>query len=122
KVRLSYQRSHGPLFAPYVRRGPGSAAPRESGYQESPMMAQILTAIALLGLAAFLYWRYEGLAQRHETAGSAASDPTFNRERFPRPIHRASANEFLHVAADLTFGFVVLALGFFLLMWMIATA
>jgi hypothetical protein len=86
-------------------------------------MAQILIVAFILALAGLLWWRYgEHVAARwHQTAGFAAFDIEIDRERFPRPIHRASPNDFLHGAADITFGVVILALGFFMLMWMIAT-
>ncbi len=86
-------------------------------------MAQILTVAFVLALAGLLWWRYgDHLSARwHQPAGSAASEIHINRERFPRPIHRASANEFLRGAADITFGVLILALGFFVLMWVIAT-
>jgi hypothetical protein len=85
-------------------------------------MAQILTAVSILALAGLLWWRYGGhvSAWWHETAGSAGmehADPGHS----PRPIYRASAHDFLHGSADLTFGVVILALGFFMLMWVIAT-
>jgi hypothetical protein len=38
-----------------------------------------------------------------------------------RRVYRASATEFLSGAGDLAFGVVILGLGFFLLMWVIAT-
>ena len=56
----------------------------------------------------------------HQTAGSAGMQHADPRHS-PRPIYRASAHDFLHGSADLTFGAVILALGFFMLMWVIAT-
>ena len=86
-------------------------------------MAQILTAVSILALAGLLWWRYgdHTLARWHPTASSAAIDHA-DPEHPARPIYRASAHEFLHGAADLTFGALILALGFFMLMWVIATA
>jgi hypothetical protein len=85
-------------------------------------MAQILTAVSILGLVGVLWWRYRGqvIARWHPTAGSAEIDHP-DPEISTRPIYRAPANEFLHGAADLTLGALILALGFFMLMWVIAT-
>jgi hypothetical protein len=38
-----------------------------------------------------------------------------------RRVYTASANEFLFRAGDFAFGVVILGLGFFMLMWVIAT-
>ena len=45
------------------------------------------------------------------------------RQPFERGVDKASAQDFLNgtAAADLTFGIVILGLGFFMLMWVIAT-
>ena len=85
-------------------------------------MAQILTAVSILALAGLLWWRYGNLvsARWHQPAASAGMDRAAPGHSL-RPIYRASAHEFLHGAADLTFGVVILALGFFMLMWVIAT-
>ena len=71
--------------------------------------ASIRTVVDSLGRQAERW-----LAARRHAAGSAA--------HHHRPVYRASAQEFLHGAADLTFGLMILGLGFFMLMWVIATA
>jgi hypothetical protein len=43
------------------------------------------------------------------------------RELIDRRIHTSSARDFLAGAADLAFGVAILGLGFFMLMWVIAT-
>jgi hypothetical protein len=43
------------------------------------------------------------------------------RQLIDRRIHYASARDFLTGATDLAFGVVLLGLGFFMLMWVIAT-
>ena len=43
------------------------------------------------------------------------------RQLIDRPVHYASARDFLTGATDLAFGVVILGLGFFMLMWVIAT-
>jgi hypothetical protein len=43
------------------------------------------------------------------------------RRLIDRRIHAASARDFIAGAADLAFGVVILGLGFFMLMWVIAT-
>jgi hypothetical protein len=44
------------------------------------------------------------------------------RQVIDRRAYRSSARDFLYGAADLAFGVFILGLGFFMLMWMIATA
>ena len=44
------------------------------------------------------------------------------RQAIDRRVYRSSARDFLYGAADLAFGVFILGLGFFMLMWMIATA
>ena len=84
-------------------------------------MAQVLTVSSILALVGLLGWRYaDRLFERHQPAGSAAPRPI--ERDLERPIYKASAHEFLHGAADLTVGIVILGLGFFMLMWVIATA
>jgi len=43
------------------------------------------------------------------------------RQLIDRRVHNTSARDFLSGAADLAFGVVILGLGFFMLMWVIAT-
>jgi len=43
------------------------------------------------------------------------------RERIDRRMHSSSARDFLAGATDLAFGVAILGLGFFMLMWVIAT-
>ena len=89
-------------------------------------MTQILTVASVLALLALLGWRYADrvFERRQHPAASAGGDHSHPHERhqFKRRVQQASAQEFLHGAADLTFGIVILGLGFFMLMWMIATA
>jgi hypothetical protein len=84
-------------------------------------MVQVLTVAAVLGLVGLLGWHYADrlFERRHQAAGSAGHDRSIEREE--RRIYKASAHEFLHGAADLTFGALILGLGFFMLMWVIAT-
>ena len=72
-------------------------------------MAQILTMASLVALMGWLGWH----RRRPHPVQHAPIE---------RRIYKAPANEFLRGAADLTFGFVILGLGFFMLMWVIATA
>jgi hypothetical protein len=90
---------------------------RNTVTQERRTMAQIFTAVSILALAGLLWWRYgaQVSARWRQTAGSAGIERA-DLEHSARPIYRASAHEFLHGAADLTFGNVILALGFFMLM------
>lgn len=86
-------------------------------------MAQILTVASVLALVGLLGWHYADklFERRQEVAGPAGHEPSSNRRQFERRVYKASAQDFLHGAADLTFGFVILGLGFFMLMWVIAT-
>ena len=79
-------------------------------------MAQILTVASLLALLGWMGWRFASSARRQQ--------PAIPRQEFEveRPIYKASAQDFLRGAADLTFGMVIFGLGFFMLMWVIATA
>jgi hypothetical protein len=72
-------------------------------------MAQILTMASLVALLGWLGWHRR------------PSEPV-RHAQVERRVYKAPANEFLRGAADLTFGFVILGLGFFMLMWVIATA
>jgi hypothetical protein len=87
-------------------------------------MAQILSVASILALVGFVGWHFADrlFERRHEAAGSAGHEHALDRQQFERRVYRASAQDFLHGAADLTFGIVILGLGFFMLMWMIATA
>ena len=88
-------------------------------------MAQILTVATILALVGLLGWHYADrlFERRQQPAGSAGEQRELdNRLRFERRVYKASAQDFLHGAADLTFGIVILGLGFFMLMWVIATA
>jgi hypothetical protein len=85
-------------------------------------MAQILTVASFVALVGWLGWRYTDrlFERRHQPAGSAGQEHAIDRQ-FERSVYKASAQDFLHGAADLTFGFLILGLGFFMLMWVIAT-
>jgi hypothetical protein len=86
-------------------------------------MAQLLTVVSLLALAGLLAWghaeRLSAWWDRAHFSGRRAS--AIHVETIQRPIYKASAHDFLRGAADLTFGAIILCLGFFLLMWLIAT-
>ena len=86
-------------------------------------MAQVLTIASILALVGWLGWRYSYrlFERRHHPADSAGRAHAIDRQQFERSIYKASAQDFLHGAADLTFGFLILGLGFFMLMWVIAT-
>jgi hypothetical protein len=63
-------------------------------------------------------------AAGHEYAASRAELASIQdhlRQHIDRRMYHASAREFLFVSADLAFGVVILGLGFFMLMWVIAT-
>jgi hypothetical protein len=79
-------------------------------------MAQRLTFASIRSIVDSFGWTHPGqwLGARRHAAGPGGSHQ--------RPVYRASAQEFLHGAADLTFGLKILGLGFFMLMWVIATA
>jgi hypothetical protein len=89
--------------------------------KERRAMAQVLTIASILAVIGLLGWRYADrlFERRHHPAGSAGHAAA--RQQFERRVYKASAREFLHGAADLTFGVVILGLGFFMLMWVIAT-
>ena len=76
-------------------------------------MAQVLTLASILALVGWLGWSY---------AGSTGHEQAIERHPSERRVYKASAQDFLHGAADLTFGVVILGLGFFMLIWVIATA
>jgi hypothetical protein len=86
-------------------------------------MAQVLTVACILALTGWVGWRYAGrfLQRRHQPAGSGTQEDAIDRQLFGRVVYKASAQDFLHGAADLTFGFLILGLAFFMLMWVIAT-
>ena len=86
-------------------------------------MAQILTVASIVALVGLLGWRYADrlFDRRHQAAGPAGRDQAIEAQQLESRIYRASAQDFLHGAADLTFGFLILGLGFFMLMWVIAT-
>jgi hypothetical protein len=87
-------------------------------------MAQVLTVASIIALAALLGWRYGDrlFERRQPAAGPVGPDqPIGRQQQFDRRAPQASAQDFLHGAADLTFGFLILGLGFFMLMWVIAT-
>lgn len=79
-------------------------------------MAQILTVASLLALLGWMGWRFASPARQQQ--------PAIPRQEieFERRVYKASAQDFLRGAADLTFGMVIFGLGFFMLMWVIATA
>jgi hypothetical protein len=85
-------------------------------------MAQVLAVATILALVGLLGWHYADrlFERRQHPAGSAVPRPV--EQAVERPVYKASAHEFLHGAADLTVGIVILGLGFFMLMWVIATA
>lgn len=86
-------------------------------------MAQVLTVASILVVVGLLGWRYADriFGRRHQAAGPAGRDQPIEPQQFDSHLYRASAQDFLHGAADLTFGFLILGLGFFMLMWLIAT-
>jgi hypothetical protein len=85
-------------------------------------MAQILTVATLVAVVGLLGWLYgERLFERRQHA-AGSTVPRRPDHDFERRVYKASAREFLHGAADLTVGIVILGLGFFMLMWVIATA
>ena len=79
-------------------------------------MAQILTVASLLALLGWMGWRIASSTRQQQ--------PAIPRQEFEfeRRVYKATAQEFLRGAADLTFGIVIFGLGFFMLMWVIATA
>jgi hypothetical protein len=85
-----------------------------------------MTVASVLALIALLVWRYFDLRserrQHHPASAAEGHSHGPGRQQFERRVQQASAQEFLHGAADLTFGIVILGLGFFMLMWVIATA
>jgi hypothetical protein len=86
---------------------------RNTVSQERRTMAQIFTAVSILALAGWLWWRYgDQVSARWRRAADSAGIERAELEHSTRPIYRASAHEFLHGAADLTFGVVIIALGF----------
>jgi hypothetical protein len=86
-------------------------------------MAQVLTVASVLAVVGLLGWRYAGrlFDRRHQATGPAGQDQAIEPQPFESRLYKASAQDFLHDAADLTFGFLILGLGFFMLMWVIAT-
>jgi hypothetical protein len=88
-------------------------------------MTQLLTVATVLAVVGLLGWHYADrlFDRRRQTAGSTGRDAreALERQQFERRIYKASAQDFLRGAADLTLGVVILGLGFFMLMWVIAT-
>ena len=87
-------------------------------------MAQVLTVASILAVVGLLGWRYATdrlFSRRRQAAGPAGRDQAVEPQQFESRLYKASAQDFLHGAADLTFGFLILGLGFFMLMWVIAT-
>jgi hypothetical protein len=86
-------------------------------------MAQVLTVASILAVVGLLGWRYSDriFGRRHQPASRARRDQAIEPQQYEGHLYRASAQDFLHGAADLTFGFLILGLGFFMLMWLIAT-
>jgi hypothetical protein len=83
-------------------------------------MAQLLTIASILALVGLLGWRFARLFHRQRPARSTGHGYAGGDES-AQVFYRAPANDFLRGAADLTFGAVILGLGFFMLMWVIAT-
>jgi hypothetical protein len=85
-------------------------------------MAQVLTVASILALVGFgWFFRERFFKSLGRAAGSAGHAPASEPDQVQRAIYKASAQDFLRGSADLTFGFVILGLGFFMLMWVIAT-
>jgi len=86
-------------------------------------MAQVLTVASILAVVGLLGWRYADrlFGRGHQAAGSARRGQAIEPQQYDSNLYKASAQDFLHGAADLTFGFLILGLGFFMLMWLIAT-
>jgi hypothetical protein len=85
-------------------------------------MAQVITVASFARIAAWLGWRHGArLPAGKRQVDASASPPAADHRLFGREIYKAPANDFLHGAADLTFGILILGLGFFMLMWVIAT-
>jgi hypothetical protein len=59
--------------------------------------------------------------EHHAAYGQLAAIQDQLRQLIDRRVHHTSARDFLSGAADLAFGVVILGLGFFMLMWVIAT-
>ena len=87
-------------------------------------MAQILTVATILALVGLLGWHYADrlFERRQQPAGSTGDQRASSSGCTSSAASTSSAQDFLHGAADLTFGIVILGLGFFMLMWVIATA
>jgi hypothetical protein len=90
--------------------------------RERQDMAQVLTVASIVALVRWLGWRHaERLFEGgRQPAGPAGPDTLADIPPDPY-VDKASAHDFLVGAADLTFGMVILGLGFFLLLWVIAT-
>ncbi len=86
-------------------------------------MVQLITVVSFLALAGLLTWRGSErfIAWWDRIHLSSRPDSVIDLEPLRRPVYKASAHDFLRGAADLTFGALILGLGFFMLMWMIAT-
>ena len=59
--------------------------------------------------------------EHHAARGPLAAIQDQLRQLIDRRVYATSARDFLSGAADLAFGVVILGLGFFMLMWVIAT-
>ena len=86
-------------------------------------MAQVITAASFARVATWLGWRQGSrLFTSRRPVDASAPPQAADHRLFGREIYKAPANDFLHGAADITFGILILGLGFFMLMWLIATA
>lgn len=86
-------------------------------------MVQVLTGVSVLTLLGLLAWGCTDHLVNwwHRGVRSLGVQPAIHVDECERPIYRAPAHDFLHGVADLTFGLLILGLGFFMLMWVIAT-
>jgi hypothetical protein len=86
-------------------------------------MGQIITVVSILARVRLLGRDYVDRLVTWWSGGRSSNvvHTATDGQEFERPIYKASAHEFLHGAADLTFGLLILGLAFFMLMWVIAT-
>ena len=98
----------------------------------SRRIALIGAAVLVCGLTSGLVAQNGGVArasrvsaipaERTYTGGSLSAERLQRiGQLIDRRVYTASARDFLTGAADLAFGVVILGLGFFMLMWVIAT-